>query len=97
MRGRGKVGMGRFEARACAMMDGRGGGRTIAVASVDGVGANGAKFYDIANVADLLQGRARDGGGDIYRYSCNRLGEMHAAYRASRATQPTLLLITCVS
>ena len=86
--------MGRFEARACAMMDGRGGGRTVAVASVDGVGANGAEFYDIANVADLLQGRAR--GRDIYRYSCNRLGEMHAVYRASRATQPTLLLMTCV-
>ena len=67
--------------------------------SVDGVGANGAEFYDIANVADLLQGRARGDqgrGGDVYRYSCNRLGEMHAVYRESRATQPILLLMTSV-
>ena len=86
--------MGRFEARVCD--DGRARRRKDGRRrpSVDGVGANGAEFYDIANVADLLQGRAR--GRDIYRYSCNRLGEMHAVYRASRATQPTLLLMTCV-
>ena len=52
--------MGRFEARVCD--DGRARRRKDdRRPSVGGVGVSGAEFYDIANVADLLQGRARDG------------------------------------
>ena len=57
--------MGRFEARVCD--DGRARRRKDdRRPSVGGVGVSGAEFYDIANVADLLQGREgrpRDGEG----------------------------------
>ena len=74
------------------MMDGRGGGRTIGVASVDGVGVSGAEFYDIANVADLLQGREGRGmSTDIRATGWVKSTQQHIAQGTQRSRLCSLL------